>query len=87
MEYIFSFSSRNGAMRFRDDVTCRGVYARLVNTPTLFGSGCGLSVKCTDYATCSDVLSRGYYQGLRAVYEFDGSSYRSLYSAGNQNDR
>lgn len=83
MDYIFSFASRNGAMRFRDDVTACGAFAKLVNTPNLSGSGCGLSVKCKDYATCRDVLSRGYYQGLRAVYEFDGTEYRALYNARN----
>ncbi len=79
MSYIFAFSSRNSAMRFCDAVVDYGGSARLVNTPQSTGSGCGLSVKCDDYGLCSGILNRGYYTGLRAVYEFDGANYKTLY--------
>lgn len=79
MSYIFSFTSRNSAMRFCDAVTDYGGAAKLVNTPQSTGSGCGLSVKCEDYKLCSGILNRGYYMGLRAVYTFDGTEYKSIY--------
>lgn len=81
MNYIFSFSSRNGAMRFRDAVAAYGIKAALVNTPSPDGQGCGLSVKCDDYNACSGILNRGNYSTLRAVYSFDGEVYTTIYDA------
>ncbi len=83
MSYIFSFSSRNSAMRFSDAVSDYGGRAALVNTPQSAGSGCGLSVRCDDYELCHGILNRGYYSTLRAVYEFDGAEYKILYNARN----
>lgn len=83
MYYVFSFSSRNSALRFCDAVNAYGGKAGIVNTPSVGGSGCGLSVKCDNYELCQGVLNRGYYTNLRAVYACDGQNYKSLYSAGN----
>ncbi len=80
MSYIFSFGSRNSAMRFFDAVADYGGSAQLVNTPQAAGVGCGLSVKCDDYELCRGILSRGYYTGLRAVYSFDGVQYKTVYN-------
>lgn len=45
MRYIFSFRSRNAALRFRDDLNRNGVPSALINTPQEAGVGCGLSVR------------------------------------------
>lgn len=81
MSYIFSFSSRNSAFRFADAVAAAGAKSKLVNTPIGGGFGCGLSVKCADYNLCSGVLNRGNYGALRAVYSFDGETYKTIYNA------
>ncbi len=83
MYYIFSFSSRNSALRFCDAVNDFGGRAGIVNTPDVGGHGCGLSVKCKDYDLCQGVLKRGYYTSLRAVYGFDGEEYKTVYNVGN----
>ncbi|MBD5132205.1 MAG: DUF3343 domain-containing protein [Clostridiales bacterium] len=83
MDYIFSFSSRNSAMRFADALSASGGKYKLVNSPIQNGSGCGLAVKCNDYNLCSNILNYGHYMGLRAVYSFDGREYKSMYNAGN----
>lgn len=80
MRYIFSFSSRNAAMRFCDAAQNFGLSAKLVNTPQSAGIGCGLSVKCDDYDACQGVLNRGHFAHLNAVYEFDGERYRLIYN-------
>ncbi len=80
MSYIFSFSSRNSAIRFCDAVIDFGGRAQFVNTPQTGGYGCGLSVKCDDYELCRGVLNRGYYANLRSVYSFDGSEYTEVYN-------
>ncbi len=84
MHYIFSFSSRNSAMRFCDAVVSFGGFAKLVNSPIESGAGCGLAVKCSDYELCEGVLNRGHYAAMRAIYEFDGENYKTLYNALNQ---
>lgn len=83
MDYIFSFYSRNSAFRFADAVGAVGGAAKIVNAPVNSGSGCGLAVKCRDYELCQDVLNCGHYGNLRAVYSYDGETYKSLYNAGN----
>ena len=83
MNYIFSFSSRNCALRFSDAVVAAGGRAKLVNAPVKNGSGCGLAVSCSDYKLCQDVLNYGHYANLRDIYEYDGQTYKSLYSTGN----
>lgn len=83
MSYIFSFSSRNSAMRFCDAVKSYGGVAFYVNTPALGDTGCGLSVKCEDYELCRGVYNRGSYSGLKEIYEFDGFSYTPIYNVGN----
>lgn len=83
MNYIFSFSSRNGAFRFADAVAAAGGAAKLVNSPISVGLGCGLAVRCGDYRLCQDVLNCGHYADLRAVYSYDGETYKSIYNVGN----
>lgn len=78
MSYIFSFSSRNGAMRFYDAVRVNGIAATLVNTP-INGSGCGLSVRTNDYNGCKGVLMRGNYQSFTSAYSFDGQKYTTIF--------
>lgn len=80
MNYIFSFSSRNGAFRFRDAVAAAGGNVQIVNAPIKSGEGCGLAVKCFDYALCQRVLSDGQYACLGNVYSYDGLTYKSLYN-------
>lgn len=80
MSYVFSFSSRNSAFRFCDAVNDFGGRAKIVNAPRVGGQGCGLAVGCDDYELCRGVLNRGYYGNLRAVYSFDGQTYKSVYS-------
>ena len=82
MNYIFSFSSRNSAIRFLDAVIASGGKAKLVSAP-VNGSGCSLAVKSPDYHLCQNVLNCGYYTNLRNIYEFDGQTYKSLYRQGN----
>ncbi len=82
MNYIFSFSSRNSALRFCDAIKAYGGNALIVNTPIKGGFGCGLSVKCDDYELANGILGRGNYSALRAVYSFDGESYETLYNIG-----
>ena len=83
MHYVFSFSTRNSALRFRDAVVSFGGKAYIVNTPSVGGSGCGLSVKCANYELCQGVLNRGYYTNLIAVYGYDGEIYKTIYNVGN----
>lgn len=83
MSYIFSFSSRNSAFRFCDAVNAYGARAKLVNTPIGSGFGCGLSVRCSDYELCQGILNRGHYAALRAIYTFDGETYKTVYNVGN----
>lgn len=82
MSYIFSFSSRNSAMRFCDAILSYGASAGYVNTPALGELGCGLSVKCDDYALCYGVFKRGNFMGLKEIYEYDGYSYKPIYNVG-----
>lgn len=79
MEYIFSFSSRNSALRFADAVKGMGGRTKIINPPKMNGYGCGLAVKCDDYALCKNVLSCGYYAALKEIYTFDGSEYSCIY--------
>ncbi|MCH5165843.1 MAG: DUF3343 domain-containing protein [Clostridiales bacterium] len=83
MSYIFSFSSRNSAFRFLDAVVAGGCKAKLVNAPIRNGEGCGLAVKCDNYKLCQDVLNSGHYANLRAVYSYDGDTYKTIYNIGN----
>lgn len=83
MNYIFSFSSRNSALRFCDAVTAMGGRAKLVNAPIESGTGCGLAVRCDNYTMCQNVLNCGHYACLREIYEFDGQTYKSLYKQNN----
>lgn len=83
MNYIFSFSSRNSAIRFCDAVAAVGGRAKLINAPIESGSGCGLAVKCNDYKLCQNVLNCGHYGYLREIYEYDGQTYKSLYRQSN----
>lgn len=83
MNYIFSFSSRNCACRFSDAVSAVGGKAKLVNAPIRNGGGCGLAVKCDDYALCQNVLNCGYYANLREIYSYDGRDYKLIYNIGN----
>ena len=82
MNYFFSFSSRNSAIRFCDAVIASGGKAKLVNAP-VNGSGCTLAVKCNDYHLCQNVLNFGHYCNLREIYEYDGQTYKSLYRTSN----
>lgn len=82
MNYIFSFSSRNSALRFADAVAAVGGKVKLINAP-MNGSGCGLAVRCSDYKLCQSVLNCGHYVALREIYEYDGQTYKSLYKQGN----
>lgn len=79
MNYIFSFSSRNSALRFKDAVTALGGKTKLINAPIKSGYGCSLAVKCSDYELCQNVLNCGHYAALREIYEYDGVTYKSLY--------
>lgn len=80
MEYIFSFFSRNGALKFADAVKSAGGSVKIVNAPAGGGSGCGLGVSCRDYSLCRDTLGFGHYSALRAVYSFDGKEYKQIYN-------
>ena len=83
MKYVFSFSSRNAAMRFLDAVNASGGRASLVNSPQTGSHGCGLGVKCDDYELCRGVLNRGYYSSLRAIFSLDQNGYKTIYSTEN----
>lgn len=83
MNYIFSFYSRNSALRFADAVSAAGGKAHLVNAPVSNGSGCGLAVKCTDYNLCQNILNCGHYANLRSIYTYDGQTYKALYTSAN----
>ncbi len=75
MKYVFSFSSRNGAMRFLDAVNASGGRASLVNSPQTGSHG--------DYELCRGVLNRGYYSSLRAIFSLDQNGYKTIYSTEN----
>ena len=82
MDYIFSFSSRNSALKFADAVNTMGGKTKLVNAPVNH-AGCGLAVKCNDYNLCQNVLNCGHYAALREIYSYDGQTYKMLYSSMN----
>ncbi len=44
-EFFVAFRSRSDAMRFYEEAVSYRLPARIINTPSSAGSGCGLSVK------------------------------------------
>ena len=44
-EFFVAFRSRSDAMRFYEELTSYRLSARIINTPSSAGAGCGLSVK------------------------------------------
>lgn len=68
--YIFSFYTRNSALRFYDDASTR-CNCKVVNTPFQVSNSCGLSVMTHDYDSAYAVLSEGKYK-LLGVFYFDG---------------
>ena len=44
-EFFIAFRSRSDAMRFYEELTTYRIPARIINTPSSAGVGCGLSVK------------------------------------------
>lgn len=44
-EFFIAFRSRSDAMRFYEEVATYRLPARIINTPSSAGVGCGLSVK------------------------------------------
>lgn len=44
-EFFIAFRSRSDAMRFYEEVATYRLPARIINTPSSAGTGCGLSVK------------------------------------------
>ena len=56
MYCIFSFKSRQEAMRLYDTAKRNGVYATLISTPKFVSSGCGLSVK-TSIENCANLYN------------------------------
>ncbi|MCI8435677.1 MAG: DUF3343 domain-containing protein [Clostridia bacterium] len=77
MRYIFSFRSRNAALRFRDDLYRNGVSCTLINTPQEAGVGCGLSVRieASQLTAANRVLGiypNAYYAG---TFELNVNGY------------
>lgn len=44
-EFFIAFRSRSDAIRFYEELTTYRIPARIINTPSSAGVGCGLSVK------------------------------------------
>ncbi|HIU21917.1 MAG TPA: DUF3343 domain-containing protein [Candidatus Limadaptatus stercorigallinarum] len=44
-EFFIAFRSRSDAMRFYEELATYRIPARIINTPSSAGTGCGLSVK------------------------------------------
>ena len=44
-EFFIAFRSRSDAMRFYEEAVSYRLPARIINTPSSAGAGCGLSVK------------------------------------------
>lgn len=44
-EFFIAFRSRSDAMRYYEEVATYRLPARIINTPSSAGTGCGLSVK------------------------------------------
>lgn len=77
MRYIFSYRSRNAALRFRDDLSRNGVPSVLINTPQEAGVGCGLSVRVEPQhlALASRVLGIYPNEYFAGAFELNGNGY------------
>ena len=74
MYCIFSFKSRQEAMRLFDSAKRAGVFVSIISTPKFVNSGCGLSVK-------TDI---GEYKALYNVFvEMQFSSFLGAFKVSN----
>lgn len=71
-EFFIAFRSRQEAVRFFEELTSYSISARLINTPSSAGIGCGLSVKlfAKDMSMARVVLARGRYNSQIGIYYF-----------------
>lgn len=71
-EFFIAFRSRQEAVRFFEALATYSITARLINTPSSAGVGCGLSVKlfAKDMQQARVILSRGRYQSAIGFYYF-----------------
>lgn len=69
-EFFIAFRSRQEAVRFFEELTNYNISAKLINTPSSVGIGCGLSVKlfAKDMNMARIVLMRGRYNSQIGIY-------------------
>lgn len=74
-EFFIAFRSRSEAISFYGDLSSYGIMAKVINTPSGAGIGCGLSVKLfvRDMQKAKIVLDRGRYRTAVGVYYFSTS--------------
>lgn len=74
-EFFIAFRSRQEAVRFFEELVSYHISARIINTPSSCGVGCGLSVKlfAKDMQQARVILSRGGYRSAIGFYYFSQS--------------
>ena len=91
-EFFVAFRSRSDALRFYEEISTYRVPAKLINTPSSAGVGCGLSVKllAKSMGDARRVLERmrlgsviGFFRGwsaikLNSMSSFAGSPFLSV---------
>lgn len=79
-EFFIVFRSRSEAARFYGVLADYGISAKLINTPSSAGVGCGLSVKCLvkNLKTVTQALERGRFGSVVGKYYIadDGRSVK-----------
>lgn len=74
-EFFIAFRSRQEAVRFFEELINYHISAKLINTPSSAGIGCGLSVKlfAKDMNMARVILMRGRYGSAIGFYYFGAS--------------
>ncbi len=72
-EFFVAFRSRSDAVRFYEELKGYRIPAKLINTPSSAGIGCGLSVKLLsrDLPQTKTVLSRSNYSSAAGLFYLD----------------
>ncbi len=73
-EFFIAFRSRAEAARYYEQLAVYRISARLINTPSSAGVGCGLSVKCLvrNLPIAMQILERGRYSSVSGRFYIGG---------------
>lgn len=73
-EFYVAFRSRSDAMRYYEELATYRIPARIINTPSSAGAGCGLSVKllAKHLSAAKTVLERMRLSSAIGFFEYGG---------------